>query len=222
MVVAAVALYFANAGEEEAPALAAYVAARGQARRAADLATAIAHVAEAAPADRAAAFKLARTLVRQSHLREAAALSSVRRLAPRGRASEVVTQALDRDEDALVADLHALERAFSAITGQNLPNVSPGREEQALADAVYVPVTDPGAWQDAVEKVKPLDGVHRMLQFEVMNFADGRRTTLEVYEAVAAEALAAGRWYYGTIKPGEVKELLDRGAKAGAFSLRRK
>ena len=32
-----------------------------------------------------------------------------------------------------------------------------------------------------------------MMRFEVYNFADGRRTRLEVYEAVAAEALVRRR-----------------------------
>ena len=53
-----------------------------------------------------------------------------------------------------------------------------------------------------MENVKPVDGLHSMMQFEVYNFADGRRTALEVHEAVAAEALAAGRWYYGASGPG--------------------
>ena len=53
-----------------------------------------------------------------------------------------------------------------------------------------------------MERVKAVDGLHAMMQFEVYNFADGRRSALEVYEAVAAEALSAGRWYYGNGDPG--------------------
>ena len=73
-----------------------------------------------------------------------------------------------------------------------------------------------------MEKVKPVDGLHAMMQFEVYNFADGRRTALEVYEAVAAEALSAGPWYYGTVTPADVREALERAARAGAFTTRRK
>ena len=43
---------------------------------------------------------------------------------------------------------------------------------------------------------------------------------LEVQEAVAAEALAAGKWYYGAPTPADVKEALERARKAGAFSVR--
>ena len=87
---------------------------------------------------------------------------------------------------------------------------------------VYVPVADLGAWYDAMEKVRPVPGLHRMMQFEAYNFADGRRSALEVYEAVAAEALAAGAWYYGTVQAADVREALERAARAGAFTTRKK
>jgi hypothetical protein len=60
------------------------------------------------------------------------------------------------------------------------------------------------------------------MQFEVFNFADGRRTAYDVYEAVAAEALAAGAWQYGSVTAADVLEALQRAAKAGAFSVQDK
>jgi hypothetical protein len=222
VVTAAVALFFASATDDDAAALAAYVGARGAARQGADLATAIAHMAQAAPADRPAAFRAARNLVRQASAREAAALASVRRMSPRGRADELVSQATSRLEESLTADLRTLERAWSALTGQGLPNIAPTKDEQALDALVYVPVTDPGAWQDAMEKVKAVEGLHPMMRFETYNFADGRKSALEVYDAVSAEALAAGEWYYGRVSPADVREALERAAKAGVFTLRRR
>ena len=85
---------------------------------------------------------------------------------------------------------------------------------------VFVPVTNIGAFKDALDTVKPVDGLHAMMRFETYNFADGRRSALEVYRAVAAEALSAGDWYYGTVAPADVQEALERAAKAGAFTLR--
>ena len=37
---------------------------------------------------------------------------------------------------------------------------------------------------------------------------------------MAAEALSAGRWYYGAPTVTDVMEALERAVKAGAFSLR--
>ena len=61
-----------------------------------------------------------------------------------------------------------------------------------------------------------------MMRFEVLNFADGRRSAFEVYEAVAAQALSAGEWYYGRVTPAAVLAVLDSGATAGAFTVRKR
>jgi hypothetical protein len=220
VVVAAVALYFARAGDEDAPALAAYVASRGRARAAADVATAIAHLGAAPSASRAAAFRQARNLVQQSHRKELQAIGSVRRLAGRGRGNDAVAQASQQMEDALREDLHALERAWGWVAGGPLPNVQPTREERTLESKVFVPVGDVGAWYDAMSKVPPVEGLHSMMRFEVYNFADGRRNALEIYDAVAAEALSAGEWYYGEVKAADVVEALERAARAGAFTVK--
>jgi hypothetical protein len=220
VVVAAVALYFARASDEGAPALAAYVASRARSRTAADLATAVAHLSAAPPASRAAAFREARNLVQQSHRKEQQALLSVRRLAGRGRGNDAVAQAGQQMEDALREDLHALERAWAWVAGGSLPNVQPTREERELESKVFVPVSDVGAWQDAMGRVRAVEGLHSMMRFEVYNFADGRRNALEIFEAVAAEALSAGEWYYGSVKAADVLEALDRAAKAGAFTVK--
>jgi hypothetical protein len=57
------------------------------------------------------------------------------------------------------------------------------------------------------------------MEFEVLNFADGTRTAWEVYEAVAAEALSAGEWYYGTVSPRDVLSVLDSAREAGVFTV---
>jgi (2Fe-2S) ferredoxin len=56
-----------------------------------------------------------------------------------------------------------------------------------------------------------------MMAFEALNFADGTRTGWEIYEAVAAEALAAGEWYYGRVTPAAVRAVLDSAVESGAL-----
>jgi hypothetical protein len=220
VVVAAVALYFASVGDEGAPALAAYVASRAASRIAADLATAVAHVAQVAPAGRDAAYAAARNLVSQSYRKEAGALASIRRLSPSGRAAAYVGDALARLDGARPRDLEALAAAYGAIAGRAAGEVPLSADEQALAGKMYSPVADLGAWQDAMDKIKPVDGLHSMMRFEVYNFADGKRTGLEVHQSVAAEALSAGAWYYGEVRPADVREALERAVQAGAFTVR--
>ena len=89
-----------------------------------------------------------------------------------------------------------------------------------MAAKVFVPEPDFGAMEEALKKVKAVEGLHAHMRFEVYNFADGHRNAYEVYEAVAAEALAAGEWYYGQVRAADVLEALERAAQAGAFAVK--
>jgi hypothetical protein len=220
VVVAAVAVYFASLTEDDVPALAASVAARGRARLAAATDAAIAHLASAEPGGREAAWREARNLVRQSHLKEKSALASLRPLAGRGRGADVIGAASRRVEDSMGVELDLLERAYAGLTGTNPPNLDLAPEERAMAARVYVPLADPAALEDALGKIERAGELHPMMRFEAYNFADGRRSAWEVYEAVAAEALAAGEWYYGRVRPADVRAALEAGVKAGAFTVR--
>ena len=221
VVVAGVALYFANLGDDGAPSLAAHVSARGRSRSAADVATAITHVSQAPLDKRDAAYRLARTLIQQSYRKELSALQSVRKFAAaRGRTAEYLTQANKVFEDAMEADITDLERAYVAIAGKNPPNLDLTKDEKAMVQKVYVPLPDVGAYRDAMAKVQAVTSLHPMMRFEVYNFADGRRNAFEIYEAVASEALSAGEWVYGTVSAADVLEALERAAKAGAYTVR--
>jgi hypothetical protein len=177
-------------------------------------------VAGAAPADRDRAYRDARNLVHQSHLKEMGALASVRRLAPKGRAADIVSQASSRLEGSEGDDLDLLEKAYMAIAGKNPPNLELSKEEKAMAGQVFALVADLGALLDALGAVKRVDGLHPAMQFEAFNFADGKRNAYEVYEAVAGEALSAGEWYFGTVSSADVLEALNRAVKAGAFTVK--
>lgn len=220
VVIAGVALYFASLGEEGAAPLAAYVAARARSRTSADVASAVALLAE--PADkREIAYRSGRGLIQHSYRKEMTALASVRRfVAGRGRLGEYLGQANKVLEDAMEADLTDLERAYAAIAGRNPPNPDLSKDEKAMAQRVYVPVGDYGVWKDAMDKVQPVAGLHPLMRFEVYNFADGRRNAYDVYESVAAEALSAGSWYYGKVSAADVLEALERAVKAGAYTVR--
>jgi hypothetical protein len=58
------------------------------------------------------------------------------------------------------------------------------------------------------------------MRSEVWNFVDGKRSYYDIYKAVAAEAMAAGRWYYGTVTLKDVVGILDAGVQAKALVLK--
>jgi hypothetical protein len=215
LVAAAVALYYANLSDDDVGVLAAYAEARSRLRIQDTFSRAVSHLLEAPVPARDQAFKEARTLVHQETLRQTAKLQSLRRLAGKGRAVDAVAQVASRPEEFEGNEFSALERAFAALTGKNPPNLELGRDERLLSGKVYSPATPPGGAGRAEGPLNPA------LVLEIENLADGRRSALEIYEAALAAALAAdGR--YGTVTPKDVLDVLDRGVKAGAFTVKAK
>ena len=60
--------------------------------------------------------------------------------------------------------------------------------------------------------------LHPLMQYEALNFADGKRTVREIADAVAAEADSAGAWYYGTVERKDVEALFESAVKVGLAS----
>jgi hypothetical protein len=214
LVVAAVGLYFAALQDDDVPSLAAYVAAKGRARVAADTATAVAHMARAEVNDRLAAWALAAGLVRQTHEKEDRALAALEPLDGGERAAVIVSDARHRLEASRERELRALEQAFIALTGSAPSPPEPDETERGMAQSIYEPVSDVAWISRNVTSVKGPAGLHSLMRFEALNFADGERTAWEVYEAVAAEALSAGHWYYSSVTPESIKAVLDSAVEA--------
>lgn len=62
--------------------------------------------------------------------------------------------------------------------------------------------------------------LHPTMRTELLNFVDGKRSYLDIYKALQAEALAAGSWYYGVVKLQDVIKVLDANIEAGAMRLK--
>ena len=76
--------------------------------------------------------------------------------------------------------------------------------------------------RDYLEKRAAIPGfdLHTLMKWEAMNFVDGRRSVLDIYRAVRAEAQSAGEWYYGKVSAKQIADLLDACVKAGIFRLK--
>jgi hypothetical protein len=55
---------------------------------------------------------------------------------------------------------------------------------------------------------------------ECFGFVDGRRTFLDIYRAVHAEALSVGEFYYGKVSLEAVKGLLEDALSKGVLKLK--
>ncbi len=217
VVVAAVALFFGSAGDGGLPLLASYSGARGVARLAADGATA--QQLLFAGTDRAAAYQAARNLIVHSARKERGAQASIPRLgsaspAPAFKALQVGSSAaIDRAE---AAQLQSLDLAYATLGGKPGSRVF-SADEKALAARTYSPGGTIAEIQDGLERIDNVPSLHSMMRFEVLNFANGKRSGLDVYDAVSAEAASAGEWYYGKVSAADVKTYLENAVKAGVL-----
>jgi hypothetical protein len=218
--VAASAWYLATAGDDDLPVLASEMYGRAFERISRDATTATRLIAEAAPDARPAAYGRALNLFRESIRRERRALGSARALASTGAASRRV---LDRFLDETPTDAIAEARMsaiYRALTGERTAPLSrPSAREQALAARVPRVVDDVRGFLDRRSRIARPETLHPLMSYEALNAVDGTRSYLDVYRAVAAQADAAGSWYYGTVTLEDVEALLDSAVEAGILSI---
>jgi hypothetical protein len=208
--VAASAFVLANVRDGELHTLAGEAVGRALSRIGRDIATAAA-LARTGPFPHAR--RRAATLVRESVFRERRALHSLGRLAAAADAPIVSTALaqLPSPEDA-EKRLESLLEPVAAISLQSPAELAGTSKVPALVD-------DTQAYLDKRSALVRPAGLHPLMAFEVLNFVDGRRSYTDIYEAVSAEADAAGEWYYGTVTIEDVTAYLNSAVKAGIVTV---
>jgi Zn-dependent M28 family amino/carboxypeptidase len=239
--IAGMSWFLATAGDAQVPLLATHMYGRALERMSRDARLAMEFVEGALPAGSdlatgparlrfAEAHDRAARLVREAARRERRAIESVRTLVSKGGAGAVL---LDRLLAQLPTDSDAAKRldAYALALAQAqagpktiLPSVRGGIARPAgapppLADQVPSPTSSVKTFLELRGKLERPRTLHPLMQYEALNFADGKRTVREIFEAVAAEADAAGAWYYGTVQQADVEKLFESAAKIGMVSL---
>lgn len=109
--------------------------------------------------------------------------------------------------------VHATHRELLGEHQRSLHG-EPPREELTETEAQLEQITPrlvagPREFLERRSRVSEVAGLHSLMAFEVLNFIDGRRTGLQIYRAVAAEARRAGSHYYGEVRPEMVRDYLQ-------------
>ena len=207
--VAEAAWVAADAGEDDLPALAGEMVGRGLARLGRDTATAL---ALARSTGDASARRRAVGLVRESAARERRAIMTLERLSPEA-ASGIVGRALEHLPTPEAAE--ARLRALLFADGPDAPE-PPAPEG---ADRTPTLVDSVQGYLDNRAKLERPRALHPLMAYEALNFVDGQRTYADIYRAVAAQADAAGAWYYGVVTSADVFAYLDSAEKAGILKV---
>jgi hypothetical protein len=214
--VATMAYTIARSGNDEADVLAGEVLSRGSRRIAEAFGVATRLIRE--ESDSAHGFRLARNQIDQAVWRESHAVRSVAQVAPDRKAltDSIATSFMKLGRSYQVE----LAAYYRAVTGEaKIPDVRLTQKEKDLQELVPEVIAGPAEFLGKRRQVEQVERLHRLMAFEILNFIDGQRSGLEIYEATVAEALQGGADYYGTVSPEQVEEHLRNLVSSGFIRL---
>ena len=220
-VVAAAAYYLAALEPAGLPVLAAQVHTGVGRSLSSALARSTEMLALAPPSARAAAYHDGVNLLEQATRRAAATLDSLNVF----QAEPPLKAQLEEWKKAVAAAGAARQKVlgehYRLLTGQAEPPAPPLSDvEKRMADKV--PEIALGVREYVEKRFSMRDGaLHGVMAYELANFVDGRRSFLDIYRALRAEAQAAGEWYYGTVTAKAVDDALESAVKAGVLRLKK-
>jgi hypothetical protein len=222
-VVAATTLFLADARDGDVPMLAEEVHSRAVQRLGKDLNTALAHVRgnKAGSPDRS--YMEARNLLERAGERERTAVESVLVFAaPRG-PEAAFARTLAARIAGMASDLvRDLDAAFLRMAGgRKIPAPAPlSSVEKEMAARVPVNVGTLDEYFGRRGWGVDFPGLHPIMAKECYCFVDGKRSCLDIFRAVQAEALSAGEFYYGKVTPEAVRGLFDDAVRKGVLKFR--
>jgi aminopeptidase YwaD len=214
---AMIAYAMATANESSAPALAAETSGRGAERMSRNLRLGMQWIST--ESDRPAAYRKAVDQVRYAAERERKAAASIAQIHT-GAASlaNALSQAVAQRETQA---LREIDSHFRAVTRNAPPTpaalTATERELSSLTPAI---VAGPTEFLNGRGQITGAPGLHGLMAFELLNFVDGKRTGLDVYRHLAAEAREAGDHYFGVVTPEAVLTYLKNAATAKMVRLR--
>lgn len=238
--IAGMTWFLATAGNDQVPLLTTHMYGRALERMSRDARIAMEIVEAALPAGSDitapalrtslwSAYGRAAGLVREATRRERRALESVRAFVTPGSPASAV---LDAVLAQLPGEADAVKRLWTYYLALVQAHAGPKAIAPGVAKGTTASEPAPGAsmipavtaslkaFLEGRRQVASPAGLHPLMQYEALNFADGERTVQEVFEAVAAEADSAGAWYYGTVTLADVEKLFESAVKAGLVEMK--
>jgi len=220
--IAALAYYLMYAEADDVPLLANEIYSQGLKRLANDFQAATRVLWDSTHAPEAS-WKDAHMLIEQGLQRERYALNTTRIFAGGEARANAVMQTLlaqmNAKEKTLLADLQS---SYQQLHGSAPRPMKFSADE--LASSKKIPanaaILEDYFGNRGKVSFSNAGKLHGLMVEEVYNFVDGKRSYYDIYKAVRAEALAGGRWYYGTVNLNDVVGLLEAAVVAKALVLK--
>jgi hypothetical protein len=185
------------------------------------LARATEMLALAPPSMRPATYHDGVNLIEQATMRAAATLDSLNVFQPAARLKAQIETWKKSLPSAGAGRREALADHYRLLTGQSeLPQQQLSDLEKRMAGKVPEVALGVAEYIDKRFSLRG-GGLHGVMAYELPNFVDGRRSCLDIYRALRAEAQAAGEWYYGTVSAKAVDDALESAVKAGVLRVKK-
>ena len=217
-IISAMAYYLGKAEEDQTDLLLAETYAQGNKRLSQDLHAAINEIET--NEQKELAWKNANIIMEQGILRELRALNSIADVV--GNATEITKKIntsqgqLKAKEKTMLTELANFYK--NKYAGNNTPKIELTEQEKTASKKV--PENHSNLDTYFGKRTRPRGTIiHSTMRMEVFNFVDGKRSYYDIYKAVLAESLYAGRWYYGTVTLDDVVKILDANVESGALTL---
>jgi hypothetical protein len=219
--VAAIGFTVANADEKSLPVIANEVYGRATVRLGEDFKVASSLLLNAGENNRVEMYKQALNQVQEALKREEMAVDSLTQISKAARSwQSELRDGLKRTADGHVLNLRS---RYLVLFNESSPGSLPlSDKETELFDLLPQLVAGPKEFLTKRNQIKGVPKLHSLMAFEILNFIDGKRTGLDIYNAVHAEAVRAGETYYGTVTPEMVREYLQNLESAGLVKVQKK
>jgi hypothetical protein len=214
---AMIAYTMATANESSAAALAAETSGRGAERMGRNLRLGLQWIST--DSDRPAAYRKAVDQVRYAAERERRAAASINQIhASAASHATALSQAVAQRETQALREIDAHYRAVT----KNAPPAQAAltATERELASLTPAIAAGPSEFLNGRGQIAGAPGLHGLMSFELLNFVDGKRTGLDVYRHLSAEAREAGAHYFGVVTPEAVLTYLKNAGTAKMLRLR--
>lgn len=219
--VAAIGFTVANADEKSLPVIANELYGRATIRLSEDFKVASTLLATANETNRVERYKQALNQMQEATKREEMAIDALTQItkAARPLMSEL-RDGLKRTADGLTLNLRS---RYVTLFNESSPGQLPlSAKETEMLSVVPQLIAGPKDFLTKRNQIKGVPNLNSLMAFEILNFVDGKRTSLEIYNAVSAEARRAGETYYGTVTPEMVGAYLQNLEATGLIQLQRK
>jgi len=217
----AIIFYLANLDESKVPTLIAEVYGSGLSRIGRELKLAMGMLQRGDASAMKEQYKKAGNQLRQAFLREERALDSISVFAPANSPLSKLLQSYKMRLTKMRGEYQAdLDNHYCSVTGEKKPpklTLSP--KEKELSTKVPKPISSVADYLARRRAAQGVPGLHSLMAYEILNFVDGKNSYLDIFNAVSAEAISAGEFYYGKVALEMVEQYLDNALKAGLITL---